>query len=117
MVSGLSGTTYLERLKEVGLTTLELRRQRGDMIQVWKILHQKDDVDPQTWFKMASESDRHTRQSSNPWNLSTGTGNNDVRLNFFSIRVVEQWNSLPDSVKSAETMNSFKNSYDSHIAA
>ena len=77
MVSGLSGTTYLERLKEVGLTTFELRRQRGDMIEVWKILHQKDDVNPQTWFKMASESDRHTRQSANPWNLSTGTGNND----------------------------------------
>jgi len=39
MTSGLSGSTYEEKLREVGLTSLENRRKRGDMIQVWKILH------------------------------------------------------------------------------
>ena len=33
MVSGLRGKEYEDRLKEVGLTTLEARRQRGDMIR------------------------------------------------------------------------------------
>ena len=39
MVSGLRGKTYTDRLKEVGLTSLEERRKRGDMIQVWKTRH------------------------------------------------------------------------------
>mgnify|MGYP003328877521 CR=1 FL=1 len=38
MVSGLVSKSYHDRLKEVGLTTLEARRERGHMIQVWKIL-------------------------------------------------------------------------------
>lgn len=122
MVSGLKATTYLERLKEVGLTTLEARRERGDMIQVWKILHKYDDVEPQTWFRMASEGDRLTRQSANPWNISRAAATNDVRgkdleirTNFFSVRVIEKWNSLPDFVQSSHTMNMFKNNYDSHL--
>ena len=45
MTSGLSGSTYEEKRREVGLTSLEERRKRGDMIQVWKILHGHDHVD------------------------------------------------------------------------
>ena len=124
MVLGLKATNYLERLKEVGLTTLEARRDRGDMIQVWKILHQHDDVDPQTWFRMASEGDRLTRHSANPWNISRAAASNnevkekdlDIRTHFFSIRSVDKWNSLPDFVQSSQTLNSFKNNFDSHIA-
>ena len=54
MVSGLDGKTYEEKLKECGLTTLEERRERGDMIQVWKTLHGQVDVDPTTLFTMAN---------------------------------------------------------------
>ena len=43
MLSGLQGKNYTDRLKEVGLTSLEERRKRGDMIQVWKTLDGKDD--------------------------------------------------------------------------
>jgi ribonuclease P/MRP protein subunit RPP40 len=32
MVSGLSGTNYKEKLKELGLTTLEERRHQADML-------------------------------------------------------------------------------------
>ena len=49
MVSGLEGKSYEDRLQECGLTSLEDRRQRGDMIEVWKILRGQEDVDPRTW--------------------------------------------------------------------
>ena len=69
MVSGLEGKEYHDRLREVGLTTLEERRVRGDMIETWKILNGKEDVSPATWFRMASEGDQTTRLGSHRLNL------------------------------------------------
>ena len=37
------------------------------------------------------------------------------RSNFFSIRVVNSWNQLPEEVISAKTVNSFKNRLDKYI--
>jgi hypothetical protein len=37
-ISGLKGHTYEERLKEVGLLTLEERRHQSDMVQTYKIV-------------------------------------------------------------------------------
>ena len=50
MISGLKGTCYEEKLAEIGLTTLEERRERGDAIQIWKILNGHDNVDKTHWF-------------------------------------------------------------------
>ena len=50
MTAGLKPGTYQDKLKELGLPSLEERRRRGDMIQTWKILHQHDDVCEKTWF-------------------------------------------------------------------
>jgi len=38
LISGLSEMGYEERLKILGLTTIETRRLRGDLIEVFKIL-------------------------------------------------------------------------------
>ena len=114
MVSGLQGRTYEERLFELGLTSLEDRRKRGDMIEVWKILHGEEDVDASTWFTLASKAtDRKTRNTSDLLNLSQPKWSHQFRKNFFSVRVVEQWNSLPSGLKSSTNLNMFKNNYDS----
>ena len=87
MVSGLEGKDYLDRLKEVGLTTLEARRERGDMIETWKILTGKENVNPASWFQMASEGDQTTRQASHPLNLYRPQwARLDMRNNYFSAR-------------------------------
>ena len=36
----------------------------------------------------------------------------DVRKNFFSLRVVNKWNKLPEVVKEQQNINGFKNHYD-----
>ena len=114
MVSGLKSKTYPERLKEVGLTSLEVRRVRGDMIQVWKTLHQKDDVLHETWFTPAlgQRLGSSTRSTSDMWNLKRSVPNYEERRNFWSIRSVDPWNSLPAELKMAETLNAFKNGND-----
>ena len=41
-VDSMTNLDYKERLKKLELPTLELRRQRGDMIQVWKHFNSYD---------------------------------------------------------------------------
>ena len=50
MVSNLTGQTYQERLSELGMPTLEERRERGDLIQAYKVLTGKEVVFHNTWF-------------------------------------------------------------------
>ena len=113
MVSGLSSNSYEERLAELGLSTLEERRTRGDLIQTWKILHGHDDVKESIWFnRLAANASRETRASSAPYTLAQNVANTDLRRNMFSYRVVRLWNALPNNVRESQTINMFKNSYD-----
>ena len=106
MVSGLKAGTYEEKLKELGLTTLEERRHQADMTQVYKILTEKDMVKSDTWFLSVSNAERNTRSAADPLNLRIQTARLEVRRHFFKYRVVEDWNRIPSSLKST---NSFKN--------
>ena len=55
MVSGLISSDYHERLAELGMETLEERRHRMDMAQVYKIVTGEDKVDRDTWFTYNGE--------------------------------------------------------------
>jgi hypothetical protein len=115
MISGLQGKEYVDRLKEVGLTTLEARRDRGDLIEVWGILHGKKDVDPTTWFRMASEGAHRTRLAGHPLSIFKERSNLEIRRNFFSMRCCDKWNRLPNNIKEAKSLNVFKNEYDKYL--
>ena len=54
MVVGLKSSTYEGKLKEINLTSSEERRLRGDMIQVWKYMHDKN-CGKDGLFRMANE--------------------------------------------------------------
>ena len=115
MVSNFSGKSYDEKLKEAGMISLQERRQRGDMIQVYKIMSKKEDVDPGIWFESLEDhrgEGIQTRHSAGLFNVRQKASNNEVRRNFFSQRVCNSWNALPDHVKAATSVNMFKNQYD-----
>jgi hypothetical protein len=50
MINGLKNDSYAIRLKKSGLTTLVDRRNRGDLIQTFKIIKGIDKVDYKKWF-------------------------------------------------------------------
>ena len=115
MVSNFQARNYEDKLKEAGMISLEQRRERGDLIHMFKIMTGKDDVHHSTWFQLLADRDggANTRAASGHLNvLLPGIGNSDVRRYFFSQRVAEKWNCLPDAVKMSGTVNQFKNSLD-----
>ena len=116
MVAGLKGRTYQDKLREVGLTTLEERRDRGDMIQTFRIIQGLDNVEVGTWFQLASDRSRegavNTRQSRDITRLVEGESHYENRRNFFSQRVPNRWNSLPQSTREQTTVLEFKAAYD-----
>ena len=113
MVTNIRGS-YEERLNILKMRTLEERRLRGDLIETYKILTGKSNVDPQTWFSFASDTDMRTRATTGYLNLvQPPPAKTDVRKNFFSHRVVPHWNQLPDYVKMAQKTDCFKSALDS----
>ena len=111
MVIGLKGS-YEEKLKEVGLKSLLHRRQRGDMIQIWKYVHGKC-LSGQRMYEFAANShSRITRHTAKPFNLAKPKSRLDVRRNFFTVRCVDAWNQLPTQVQGLEEMVEFETAYD-----
>jgi len=109
-VKALKKTSYSERLKRLGLPTLAYRRKRADMVQVYKITHQLDRLDPDTLF--TRETDTRTRGHS--LKLKKERCNSRKRASTFRHRVTDTWNSLPEEVVQAENINSFKSNLNTH---
>ena len=118
MVSNIPRGSYEERLRKLNLTTLAERRWRGDMIQTWRIMTGKDRVDAGTWFDFEADRPREgatrTRTAQGHHAIRPREWKYRERGEFFSNRVVRDYNGLPNTVKQAETINSFKNSLDDH---
>ena len=113
-VAGLRSMDYEDRLKELGLTTLEERRHQADMHMVFKILRGFENIPPEEIFTLASTGVRQTRQNAGYLNLRPRPGRLEVRSNFFSSRVVDDWNSIPTGIKNLPSVNAFKNAYARH---
>ena len=106
LVPMLRKYNYATRLRMIGITSLEERRLRGDMIEVYKLLTGKEQIDHRQFFNSADT----------PYGLRGHekklASRLDSRKFFFSQRVVNGWNNLPAKVVNSETVNSFKNAYD-----
>ena len=99
--------TYEERLNRLGLTTLEERRIRGDLIETFKIMKGIDLVDKEKFFQV-NQSDLR----GNDCKIYKSYNRTNIRKNFFSQRVVNHWNELPNSVINSTTVNDLKKKYD-----
>ena len=58
MVMELRGLKYEDRLRRMGLTNLELRRKRGDLIQLYKIARGFEEVDLGVIIEMGDKCER-----------------------------------------------------------
>ena len=82
--------SYTDRLDNLGLHSLEYRRVYFDLVTCFKIVKNLVDLDASAFF-------RGNSIKLSPLSLP----HHNFRSNFFSIRVIHIWNSLPDSVVTA----------------
>jgi len=109
LVVGLKRLEYADRLHELGLTTLEKRRLRDDLIETFKIVTGRDKVKMEDFFE-CSRSICNLR--GHHFKMTVQRSHTNIRSSFFSQRIVNIWNSLPSTVVSASSVNNFKNRLD-----
>jgi len=112
MVKDCYGLSYVERLKMLELPCLRMRRVRGDLLYVFRMLTNKDDVECYPRLKM--HEDGRTREHN--FKLDGHRFKKDIRKYSFTNRVVNLWNSLPCGIVNACSMNDFKNKFDDFIS-
>ena len=112
IIPELKEKTYEDRLHCLDLPSLMHRRRRGDMIYTYKIMTGKINVNKSSFFKMTQLSTR-----GHQFKIFKEHATKLSRINTFSQRIVNDWNSLPSKVVTAETINSFKNKLDEHWVA
>ena len=107
---------YSQRLAKLNLTTLKERRERGDLIQYFKLANGINTIE---WYHPnhyapstttngpASNLRGHSQKLNRQFVRSC-----DQRMNFFTNRIIPNWNALPSQAIEAKTTNQFKNRID-----
>lgn len=111
MIQGYRNYSYLQRLQYTRLSTLEERRDRGDLIEVYKFVRGINKVDYRKFFTISNSN----RTRGHKYKLVKSRSRLDIRKNFFSQRIVNNWNALPAEVVDAKSVNCFKKHYDKYM--
>ena len=104
-VSSLEDLSYGVRLRRLDLFSVKGRLLRCDLIKVWKIFNGKCKVPFDSLFQLGL-SLGYTRGHS--LKLQVPRFRLACRQRFFSVRVVNLWNNLPQSVVSTRSLEVFK---------
>ena len=99
--------SYYERLVALNLPSLMYRRRRMDMIMMYKILHGLDGIPFNNLFSF-----HHTATRSNGYKLFKNFCHLNCRKHFFSQRIINDWNGLPQEIIESENVWTFKSKLD-----
>jgi len=112
MIRGLEHVSLEERLRELGLFSLEKRRLRGDLTAAFQYLKEA--------YKKAGEGLFTTawsdRTGHNGFKLKEGRFRLDMRIKFFTVRVMRHWLRLPREGVYAFSLAVFKARWDGALS-
>jgi len=109
LVPSIRELDYESRMKALKLPSLKYRRERGDMIEAYKYTHGLYDVHPSPL-----PLDHNTATRGHIFKLEKKRSSKTIKQKFFTRRVVNEWNTLPETVVEAPSLNSFKSRLDKH---
>jgi len=105
MIMNMQDKRYEDRLRCLGLWTLEERRNRQDLIEVFKMYRGFSNVSLHELFTV-DENSKGTRGHS--CKLVKTRCTRDITKYFFSNKVINRWNLLDQRTVDARTINAFK---------
>ena len=97
-----------ERLALLDAETLELRRLKNDLVTVYKILFGLIDIDFNYHFAFKKKDGATRSGSGHNYCLVESNGRVDARCNYFFVRTIKPWNSLPEATIKFNSLASFK---------
>ena len=107
LIPSTQDVPYEKRLRQLNLPSLMHRKRRGDMIQTYKIITEKINLDKDLFFKISRSATR-----GHNYKLYRQHANKLVRIDSFSKRIVNDWNGLYSRVFNVKTTQEFKNKLD-----
>jgi hypothetical protein len=107
MIAGLKPGTYEDKCKEIGLETLEERREVQDLAQTYKMIQGKEKLKKELFSHVDGG---RTRQDGDPLNLKQKPARLEIRRNFFTQGAVKKCIAIP-AVKPAKNVKQFKMNY------
>ena len=107
LVPSIRHKGYQRRLADLGLFTLEQRRLRGLLIETFKILRGFSGLDPASVFELSGN-----RTQNHGFKVVPPRFNTVLCRDFSMVRVCNLWNSLPEAVVNAPSVNEFKRRLD-----
>jgi len=112
MIRWMERLSYEERLRELGLFSLEKRKFRGDLIAVFQYLKRAYKKDGDRLFSKVCCS----RTRGNDFRVKDGRFRLDIRKKSFTRRVVKHWNTLPREVVDALSLETYKVHFDGALS-
>ncbi len=112
IISGMHTLSYEERLEECNLFSLGRRRLRGDMIQMFKIWK---GIDRLSFSDLGIEVNSGVTRG-HQIKLVKQRARLNIRKGFFTHRVINFWNGLPDVVLETSTVGCFKLRLDAYMS-
>ena len=109
LIPGLTHMTYPDRLQSLELPTLAYRRARGDMIQVFKLMSDKDCYDKSLPNLLTAST---TGLRGHDYKVFMDRPSKDIRKYNFNIRITKNWNSLPSHIVKASNLLNFEKKLD-----
>ena len=104
MIHGMEHLSYEDRLRELGLFSLEKRRLQGDLIAAFQFIKVSYRKEGDRLFSRVC-CDRIRR---NGFKVREGRFRLDIRKKSFTVRVVRHWNRLPSEVVGAQSLETFQ---------